>query len=244
MSDKPRRPAVAQQQYVDDRPRHSTADTPGATEHTIVGERDEGDARWDYPALTYGWFDHFLKGEDNHLLDTLPHVRYYTMGINKWQKSDTWPPKGAAAADLLSDERRPRQHAGQATACWRRRRRGATSPTAFTYDPMKPVPTYGGGFCCMPGSARRVAGSARDGDATGHPGLHVARAQGRDGGERADHQRRSTCPPTARTRISRSVSRTYIPTGGRSTWMRRSSALAIARATTSQSGWSRGRSTR
>ena len=36
-----------------------------ATEHTIVGERDMGDARLDYDALTYGWFDHFLKGEDN-----------------------------------------------------------------------------------------------------------------------------------------------------------------------------------
>ena len=27
-----------------------------------------GDARLDYDALTYGWFDHFLKGEDNHVL--------------------------------------------------------------------------------------------------------------------------------------------------------------------------------
>ena len=31
----------------------------------MVGERDMGDARLDYDALTYGWFDHFLKGEDN-----------------------------------------------------------------------------------------------------------------------------------------------------------------------------------
>ena len=37
----------------------------------------------------------FLKGDNNGLLDTLPKVRYYTMGINKWQTSDTWPPKGA-----------------------------------------------------------------------------------------------------------------------------------------------------
>ena len=43
-----------------------------ATEHTIVGERDMGDARLDYDALTYGWFDHFLKGEDNKILEKTP----------------------------------------------------------------------------------------------------------------------------------------------------------------------------
>src|SRR3989440_953461 len=66
-----------------------------ATEHTMVGERDMGDARLDYDALTYGWFDHFLKGESNGILEKIPRVRYFTMGINKWQSSDTWPPKGA-----------------------------------------------------------------------------------------------------------------------------------------------------
>ncbi len=66
-----------------------------ATENTIVGERSMGDSRLDYDALTYGWFDHFLKGEDNHILENTPKVRYFTMGLNKWQTSDTWPPKGA-----------------------------------------------------------------------------------------------------------------------------------------------------
>ena len=66
-----------------------------ATENTIVGERSMGDARLDYDALTYGWFDHFLKGEDNHVLENMPKVRYFTMGMNKWQTSDTWPPAGA-----------------------------------------------------------------------------------------------------------------------------------------------------
>ena len=55
-----------------------------------------GDARLDYDALTYGWFDHFLKGEDNQILERTPKVLYYTMGMNKWQKADTWPPAGAS----------------------------------------------------------------------------------------------------------------------------------------------------
>ena len=50
-----------------------------ATEHTVVGERDMGDARLDYDALTYGWFDHFLKGEDNQLLK-----RCRASAITRW----------------------------------------------------------------------------------------------------------------------------------------------------------------
>ena len=32
------------------------------SEHTIVGQRDMGDARFDYVGLVQKWFDHFLKG--------------------------------------------------------------------------------------------------------------------------------------------------------------------------------------
>ncbi len=149
-------PAVAQQQYVMIAPTLHCGYTR-ATEHTVVGERDEGDARWDYAALTYGWFDHFVKGEDNHLLDTLPHVRYYTMGINKWQKSDTWPPKGAEPLTyyLTSDGH---ANTGTGDGLLAPKAAGTDKPDGFTYDPMQPVPTYGGGFCCMPG----VADGSRD----------------------------------------------------------------------------------
>lgn len=71
-----------------------------ATEHTVVGERDMGDARLDYDALTYAWFDKFLKGDDAGVIEKTPRVQYYTMGLNKWQHSDTWPPEGAKPATL------------------------------------------------------------------------------------------------------------------------------------------------
>ena len=71
-----------------------------AKEDTIVGERSMGDARLDYDALTYAWFDHFLKGEDNGFLQKQPKVTYFTMGINKWQHSETWPPQGAKPVTL------------------------------------------------------------------------------------------------------------------------------------------------
>src|SRR5271167_4838935 len=56
--------AIANQQYAVIAPTLHCSYTR-ATENTIVGERSMGDARLDYSALTWGWFDHFLKGEDN-----------------------------------------------------------------------------------------------------------------------------------------------------------------------------------
>ena len=88
------RPEIADKQYAVIAPTLHCSDKR-ATENTMVGERSVGDARLNYDELTYAWFDYFLKGEDNHILEKIPKVRYYTMGINKWQSSDTWPPRGA-----------------------------------------------------------------------------------------------------------------------------------------------------
>ena len=118
-----------------------------ATKETVVGERSMGDARLDYDELTYGWFDHFLKGENNGLLQKMPKVRYFTMGSNKWQSADTWPPAGAQPLTLfLNSEGRANSLYGD----------GALSPNppatdapdGFVYDPMNPVPSVGGNVCC------------------------------------------------------------------------------------------------
>ncbi len=135
-----------------------------ASANTVVGERDMGDARLDYDAMTYAWFDHFLKGEDNDLLKRMPKVQYYTMGLNKWQHSDTWPPEGARTEvlDLRSDghantlagdgalvprnDRNPNsllQFSGSRPAL-----QNKDLPDTFTYDPMHPTPSYGGNVCC------------------------------------------------------------------------------------------------
>jgi putative CocE/NonD family hydrolase len=129
-----------------------------ATENTIVGERSVGDARLDYDALTYGWFDHFLKGENNGLLDTLPRVRYYTMGSNEWQTSDSWPPKGAAPVTYYFSSN------GKANTLYgdgalTTGAPGSDRPDTFTYDPMNPVPSHGGNVCC---TGNAVQGGAFD----------------------------------------------------------------------------------
>ncbi|HEX3660883.1 MAG TPA: CocE/NonD family hydrolase [Acidobacteriaceae bacterium] len=125
-------------------------------DHTVVGERDMGDVRLDTDKLTYGWFDHFLKGEDNHVLETMPKIQYYVMGANRWETANTWPPEGSTtrtfylggggkANSLYGD--------GLLTSAPATK----TASDHFTYDPMNPVPSYGGNVCCegnalIPGS--------------------------------------------------------------------------------------------
>ncbi len=150
-------PAVADQQYAIIAPTLHCA-YKRATENTVVGERSMGDARWNYDALTFGWFDHFLKGEKNGLLDTLPRVRYYTMGLNKWQSSDTWPPAGAQQLTYyLSSGGRANTLDGDGVLSTRPPSRDLAD--GFLYDPMDPVPSHGGNVCCQ-GNA--LSGGARD----------------------------------------------------------------------------------
>ena len=140
-------PEIADQQYAIIAPVAHCA-YKRASEHTVVGERDMGDARFDYDAFTYGWFDHFLKGEDNGLLAKMPKVRYYTMGSNKWQSSDTWPPEGVKPVTYyLASGGHANSLNGDGALLTAPEAKD--NPDKFTYDPMNPVPTHGGGFCCM-----------------------------------------------------------------------------------------------
>ena len=140
------RPEIANEQYAVIAPTGHCGYTR-ATEHTVVGERDMGDARLDVDALTYGWFDHFLKGENNHILETMPKVRYYVMGENRWETSSTWPPEGAQPMRFyLSSTDAANSLYGDGSL-------SVVPPTRdhgdrFTYDPMNPVPSHGGNVCC------------------------------------------------------------------------------------------------
>ncbi len=151
------RPDIANQQYAVIAPTLHCAYTR-ATENTVVGERSMGDARLNYSELTYGWFDRFLKGEENGILTKMPKVRYYTMGLNKWQSADTWPPAGAqplrfylasgGKANTLNGD-------GALSAA----APATDAPDRFDYDPLNPVPSYGGNVCC---TGNAVQGGAFD----------------------------------------------------------------------------------
>ncbi len=136
-----------------------------------VGEREIGDARLNgvdpsgpghpnsgYDELTFAFFDRFLKGDASPALDKQPKVLYYTMGLNKWQSSDTWPPRGAQPMTLFltSGGKANTLHGdGKLVSS----SGGSDSPDGFTYDPMNPVPSYGGNVCC---TGNAVTGGAMD----------------------------------------------------------------------------------
>ncbi len=129
-----------------------------ATENTVVGERSMGDARLDYDALTYGWFDFFLKGESTKAFEAMPKVRYFTMGMNKWQTSETWPPQGAQPMTLfLAGGGKANSLMGDGVLAEAAPQ--ADNPDSFTYDPMNAVPSYGGNVCC---TGNAVTGGAFD----------------------------------------------------------------------------------
>jgi putative CocE/NonD family hydrolase len=118
-----------------------------ATKDTIVGERSMGDARLDYQEIMYGFFDRLLKGEKATRIDSLPKVTYFTMGSNQWQSSSTWPPEGAKELTFYLSS------AGKANSVFGDGKLSSAAPAAdqpdsFTYDPMNPVPSYGGNVCC------------------------------------------------------------------------------------------------
>ena len=130
-----------------------------ATENTIVGERSVGDARLNYEEQIYDWFDLMLKEKQNDFKENTPRVQYYTMGSNKWQSSEVWPPENIEMTTfyLSSDGSANTMYGdGKLTTLKRKIKNNSDS---FLYDPMDPVTSNGGGVCCM-GNA--VKGGAYD----------------------------------------------------------------------------------
>jgi putative CocE/NonD family hydrolase len=130
-----------------------------ATENTIVGERSVGDARLNYDEQVYDWFDLMLKEKKNDFKEKTPRVQYYTMGSNKWQNSEVWPPENVEMIPfyLSSDGNANTLYGdGKLTTL---KRKIHDKPDSFIYNPLDPVTSNGGGVCCM-GNA--VQGGAFD----------------------------------------------------------------------------------
>jgi len=118
-----------------------------ASENTIVGERSVGDARLNYNELTYAWFDFWLKGEESQIKEEMPKVRYFTMGSNEWQSSDSWPPNEAQMITYFLDSK-GKANSRLGDGVLSRKQPNRDIPDTFKYDPMNPVNSYGGNVCC------------------------------------------------------------------------------------------------
>lgn len=123
----------------------------------ILGERDLGDPTQAYYQIYLDWFDHWLKGVDNGVLDR-PRIQYYLMGLNEWRTADAWPIPGTAFTKYYlrsggdANTRNGDGTLGTEPAT------GDEPADTYTYDPMNPVPSVGGPICCTSPNAA-AAGS-------------------------------------------------------------------------------------
>jgi putative CocE/NonD family hydrolase len=118
----------------------------GATENTVIGERDLGDARKEFVDIYLKWYEHWLKGVDNGITD-MPRVQYYLMGLNEWRSAESWPVEGTTYRKyFLTSGGRANSRYGDGALMEAAPTEAASD--SFVYDPATPVPTLGGNVCC------------------------------------------------------------------------------------------------
>ena len=116
---------------------------------TKTGDIDFGvGSMVDLDALDIRWFDYWLKGIDNGILDE-PPLRIFIMGINEWRDEHEWPlartdwqkwylhSGGSANSVMGNGVLSPQELSDQ-------------QPDSYIYDPQFPVQTIGGNNCCSP----------------------------------------------------------------------------------------------
>lgn len=122
-----------------------------ATARTQIGERHFGDARYPHWQLYLDWFDYWLRGHDNGVIDR-PRVTYYLMGMNEWKTSDHWPLPGTNSMPwYLHSNGHANSLDGDGALSLNAP--GEEPHDSFDYDPDCFVPTLGGPVCPSPGLA-------------------------------------------------------------------------------------------
>ncbi|MGH9344120.1 MAG: CocE/NonD family hydrolase, partial [Terriglobia bacterium] len=119
-----------------------------------VGDVNFGPAAdFDDSAITLDWYEYLFKGAHNEFSNPDP-VRVFTMGTDKWQWEQSWPPKdahemryylhsGGKANSAAGDGSLSTEAAGP-------RASNMEPADRFVYNPGDPVPTTGGPLCCDP----------------------------------------------------------------------------------------------
>jgi putative CocE/NonD family hydrolase len=102
----------------------------------------------DLLSLTWMWFERWLKRKETPVTEE-PPIKLFVMGINEWRDEHEWP--------LARTEFTPYylHSAGSANSLHGDGVLSLETPEEepadqFTYDPMFPVSTTGGGNCCWP----------------------------------------------------------------------------------------------
>jgi putative CocE/NonD family hydrolase len=104
-----------------------------ATGTAKAGERLFSEqAKIDYDATVLDWMDRYLRGIDNGVDKKLP-VRYYVMGAEMWQESQTWPPASKPKTFYLG------LAASGKTGALTENEAKSGSTSSFVSDPARPV---------------------------------------------------------------------------------------------------------
>ena len=100
-----------------------------------------------------------LKGKNNDFKAKTPRVQYYTMGSNKWQNSETWPPDSTEMTPFYLSSNGNANTLNGDGILTSLKRKIIKNKDSFKYDPMNPIKSNGGGVCC---SGNAVQGGAFD----------------------------------------------------------------------------------
>ncbi len=101
------------------------------------------EAEIDHRLLNLRWFDYWLKGIDNGIMQE-PAVSIYLMGAERWLKSDTWPLPGYQPVTYYLRQGQGRSAESLNNGRLLREAPGTEDPDEYTHDPYDPVPTIGG----------------------------------------------------------------------------------------------------
>ena len=116
---------------------------------TRTGDIDFGaNSMADLDSIELRWFDYWLKGIDNGIVDE-PPLRLFIMGTNEWRDEHEWPlartswqkwylHSNGEANTLVGDGALSTESPQQ------------EQPDHYVYNPQYPVQTMGGNNCCSP----------------------------------------------------------------------------------------------
>ena len=98
--------------------------------------------------IHFRWYDHWLKGIDNGVLDE-PPVRIFVMGDNVWRDEQEWPLARSKPTEYYFHSQ-GKANTLNGNGSLSVEPPGQEQSDLFLYNPSDPVPTMGGALCCNP----------------------------------------------------------------------------------------------
>jgi putative CocE/NonD family hydrolase len=96
----------------------------------------------DYLNIQLRWFDYWLKGIDNGIMDE-PPIRVFVVGKDEWRFEDSWPPKTRALSYHLRSGASEPVHSLNDGLLSSLTPGAGEEPDEVVHDPSNPVPSIG-----------------------------------------------------------------------------------------------------